>query len=73
VRLAREIQALQKNRDDAAKSLGRTFNPEKLKRLNEQDLESVREVMSSQNRKKRTRWTWRCADWKCACALILGP
>jgi hypothetical protein len=46
-RLAREIQALQKHRDDAAKSLGRTFNPEKLKRLNEQDVESVREVMSS--------------------------
>jgi hypothetical protein len=46
-RLAREIQALQKNRDDAAKSLGRTFNPERLKRLNEEDVERIREAMSS--------------------------
>ena len=31
-RLAREIQALQKNRDDTAKALGSKFNPERLKR-----------------------------------------
>jgi hypothetical protein len=34
-RLAREIQALQKNRDDAARSLGPKYSPELLKRQNE--------------------------------------
>jgi hypothetical protein len=46
-RLAREIQALQKNRDDAAKSLGYKFNPERLKRQNEEDVELIRLSMSS--------------------------
>jgi hypothetical protein len=46
-RLAREIQALQKNRDDAAKQFGCKYNPERLKRESEQDVEQIREVMSS--------------------------
>ena len=46
-RLAREIQALQKNRDDKANSLGRPVNPERLKRQDEHDVEHLREVYSS--------------------------
>ena len=46
-RLAREIQALQKDRDDATRSLGYKFKPELLKRRNEQEVESIRETYSS--------------------------
>ncbi|HWV99815.1 MAG TPA: hypothetical protein VNZ64_09005 [Candidatus Acidoferrum sp.] len=46
-RLAREIQALQKNRDAAANALGRRYNPERLKRQNEEEVENIRQVMSS--------------------------
>ncbi len=46
-RLAREIQALQKNRDDTANALGRAYNPERLKRQNEEEIEQIREVASS--------------------------
>ena len=42
-RLAREIQALQKDRNTAAKPL----NTERLRRENEHDVENIREVMSS--------------------------
>lgn len=44
-RLAREIQALQKNRDEATRSVG--FNPERLKRETDHDVESIRETYSS--------------------------
>jgi hypothetical protein len=50
-RLAREIQALQKNRDDVANALGRPYNPERLKRQNEEEIEQIREVMSSKTGK----------------------
>lgn len=46
-RLAREIQALQKARDDAAISLGPRFKPERVKRQNEQEVERIRETMSA--------------------------
>ena len=46
-RLAREIQALQKSRDDAAISLGPRFKPERVKRQNEQEVERIREVISA--------------------------
>lgn len=44
-RLAREIQALQKNRDAASKSVG--HNPERLKRTDARELERIRESYSS--------------------------
>jgi hypothetical protein len=50
-RLARELQALQKNRDDAARSLGRQYAPELLKRQNEREVERIREVMSAKGGK----------------------
>jgi hypothetical protein len=46
-RLAREIQALQKNRDEAAISLGPLCKPERIKRREEQEVERLRESMSS--------------------------
>lgn len=46
-RLAREIQALQKSRDDDARSLGRQYDPELLKRQSQEDVERIREVYSS--------------------------
>jgi hypothetical protein len=46
-RLARHIQPLQKNRDDASNAFGPNFNPERLKRENEQELEDIRETYCS--------------------------
>ena len=46
-RLAREIQTLQKDRDDAAKALSPKFSPERLKRHNEEEVESIRKTCSS--------------------------
>jgi hypothetical protein len=46
-RLAREIHALQKNRDEAAISLGPRCKPERVKRKEEQEVERIRETMSS--------------------------
>jgi len=45
-RLAREIHALQKNRDDTARRFGFRFNNELLKRQNEKDVEQIREAFS---------------------------
>jgi hypothetical protein len=45
-RLARELRALQGTRDDAAKSLGLRYNPERIKREEEKEVEQARECYS---------------------------
>lgn len=46
-RVARHIHTLQKYRDDAAKELGRAYNPELLKRQAEEDVERTRSIYSA--------------------------
>ena len=48
-RLSREIFALQKYRDDCARSLGRDSNPEIIKRTNEREFESVIKAYGSKH------------------------
>ncbi len=45
-RINKQIQNAQASRDAAAKSLGRRFNPERLKRLEEEQVEQLRESYS---------------------------
>ncbi len=46
-RLARQIQALQKDRDAAACALGRQYVPERVKRESEREVDTIRETYSS--------------------------
>ena len=47
-RLASQIHTLQKYRDDCAKELGSKFNPERIKRENEEQMELTRNVYSAE-------------------------
>jgi len=46
-RLARQLLSLQKYRDDTAKELGSKYNPERIKREEEQEIETTRQVYSA--------------------------
>src|SRR5262245_36032773 len=46
-RLTRQIFNLQKHRDEAAKELSYKYNPERIKRQTEEELESIRETFSA--------------------------
>ncbi len=46
-RLSRHIHTLQKYRDDSSKELGPRFHPERLKREDEKQVETTREISSA--------------------------